>query len=46
VEFHEVFSTLYRNLGIHLNTAPRLFDFRGRPQSLVDPNVKPIKELI
>ena len=24
----------------------RLFDFRGRPQYLVDPAVKPIKELI
>jgi hypothetical protein len=46
VTFEEVHATLYRNLGINLATAPRLFDFRGRPQYLVDPGVKPIKELI
>jgi hypothetical protein len=46
VTFEEVHATLYRNLGINLATAPRLFDFRGRPQYLVDPSVKPIKELI
>ena len=27
-------------------SAPRLFDFRGRPQYLVDPDVKPIAELV
>ena len=46
VTFEEVHATLYRNLGINLATTPRLFDFRGRPQYLVDPNVKPIAELI
>ncbi|HZN33294.1 MAG TPA: DUF1501 domain-containing protein [Pirellulaceae bacterium] len=46
VTFEEVHATLYRNLGINLNSAPRLFDFRGRPQYLVDPSVKPIRELI
>jgi hypothetical protein len=45
VTFEEVFATLYHNLGINLN-AERLFDFRGRPQYLVDPGVKPIAELI
>jgi hypothetical protein len=46
VTFEEVHATLYRNLGINLQTAPRLFDFRGRPQYLVEPGVKPIHELI
>ena len=32
--------------GHQLATAPRLFDFRGRPQYIVDPNVKPIAELV
>ena len=41
----EVFSTLYHNLGINLDSQ-RLFDFRGRPQYLVDPGVRPIKELV
>jgi hypothetical protein len=45
VTFEEVHATLYKNLGINLASAPRLFDFRGRPQYLVDPGVKPIKEL-
>ena len=45
VTFQEVFATLYRNLGIKLDSA-RLFDFRGRPQYLVDPGVEPIAELI
>ena len=46
VTFEEVHATLYHNLGVNLASAPRLFDFRGRPQYLVDPAVKPIKELI
>ena len=46
VTFEEVHATLYRNLGIHLASAPRLFDFRGRPQYLVSPDVKPIAEVI
>lgn len=45
VTFPEVFATLYRNLGVNLDSQ-RLFDFRGRPQYLVDPGVKPIAELI
>ena len=46
VTFEEVHATLYHNLGINLTAAPRLFDFRGRPQNLVDPDVKPIRELV
>ncbi len=46
VTFEEVHATLYHNLGINLATAPRLFDFRGRPQYLVNPAVKPIRELV
>jgi hypothetical protein len=46
VTFEEVHATLYRNLGINLATSPRLFDFRGRPQYLVEPGVKPIAELL
>jgi hypothetical protein len=45
VTFEEVHATLYRPLGIDLAAAPRLFDLRGRPQYLVDPAVKPIREL-
>ena len=46
VTFEEVHATLYRNLGINLAVAPRMFDFRGRPQYIVDPAVKPIAELV
>ncbi|MFM8250399.1 MAG: DUF1501 domain-containing protein [Planctomycetota bacterium] len=46
VTFEEVHATLYRNLGINLATTPRLFDFRGRPQYLISPDVKPISELV
>jgi hypothetical protein len=46
VTFEEIHATLYQNLGINLAAAPRLFDFRGRPQYLVDPAVKPIRELV
>ena len=35
VHFHEVFATLYRNLGIDVKTA-QLIDTAGRPQYLVD----------
>ena len=45
VQFAEVYSTLYRNLGINLESQ-RLFDFRGRPQDLLDPTVKPLAELV
>jgi hypothetical protein len=45
VSFQEVFATLYHNLGINLDSQ-RLFDFRGRPQYLIEPGVKPIAELL
>ncbi len=45
VTFPEVFATLYHNLGVNLDSR-RLFDFRGRPQYLVDPDVKPLVELL
>jgi hypothetical protein len=45
VTFPEVFATLYHNLGIDLESK-RLFDFRGRPQYLVEPGIKPIAELV
>jgi hypothetical protein len=45
VQFGEVFSTLYHNLGIDTSrvTIP---DFTGRPQFLVDNNYQPLRELI
>ena len=46
VTFEEVHATLYRNLGIDWARAPRLFDLRGRPQYIVNPDAKPIGELI
>ncbi|MEC8592917.1 MAG: DUF1501 domain-containing protein, partial [Planctomycetota bacterium] len=45
VTFPEVFATMYHNLGVNLSSE-RLFDFRGRPHYLVDPSVKPIRELV
>jgi hypothetical protein len=45
VTYQEVFATLYHHLGIKLNSQ-RLFDFRGRPQYLIDQDVKPIAELV
>jgi uncharacterized protein (DUF1501 family) len=45
VTFEEVHATLYHNLGINWPATPRLFDLRGRPQYLVNSDVKPIKEL-
>jgi len=45
VSFQEVFATLYHNLGVNLDSQ-RLFDFRGRPQNLVESGVKPLAELI
>ena len=40
----EVFATLYKNLGIDVNTAT-VDDLNGRPRYLVDENRQPIKEL-
>lgn len=45
VSFQEVFATLYHNLGVDLDSE-RLFDFRGRPQYLIEPGVEPIRELV
>lgn len=45
VTFQEVFATLYHNLGVNLNSQ-RLFDFRGRPQYLIESGVAPIAELV
>jgi len=45
VTFQEVYATLYRNLGINLDSQ-RLFDFRGRPQYLVEPGTTPLPELV
>ncbi|MBI2824488.1 MAG: DUF1501 domain-containing protein [Planctomycetia bacterium] len=44
VHVQEVFATLYRNLGIDVNTAS-LPDLNGRPRYLVDENRQPISEL-
>jgi hypothetical protein len=43
VTFQEVFASMYRNLGIDVNTAT-LIDPNGRPQYLVD-HAQPIREL-
>ncbi len=45
VHFQEVFATLYHNLGIDVATAT-IKDLSGRPQYLVDPQYKPMPELI
>jgi hypothetical protein len=43
VHLHQVHATLYRNLGIDLET--QFIDPSGRPQYLLD-NRAPIKELV
>ena len=45
VHVQEVFATLYRNLGIDVNTV-QIPDLNGRPRYLVDANRQPIGELI
>lgn len=45
VRFHEVFATLFHNLGL-LRNQERLFDLRGRPQYPVEPQVQPLRELV
>ena len=45
VKFQEVFATLYQNLGIDLSSAT-VKDSSGRPHFLVDPDIKPIRELV
>jgi len=44
VTFQEVFATLYRNLGIDVNTAT-VPDLSGRPQYLVD-HAQPMREVV
>ena len=44
VTFSELYATLYRNLGIDLNTT--LPDLNGRPQYLLEENAQPLAELI
>jgi hypothetical protein len=43
VHFQEIFATLYRNLGIDVDSA-RLIDLAGRPQFLTER--EPIRELM
>ena len=45
VEFQEVFSTLYHNVGIDARTTT-VEDLTGRPMYLVDPEHAPMKELV
>lgn len=45
VKFHEVWATLFHNLGL-LTGGERIFDLRGRPQTPVDPDVQPLREVI
>ena len=45
VTFGEVFATLYKNLGIDTEHTT-IKDFSGRPEYLVDPGAKPIRELV
>ncbi len=45
VTYSEVFSTLYSNIGIDVNTAT-VNDLTGRPQYIVEPGSEPMKELI
>jgi hypothetical protein len=45
VTFSEVFSTLYHNIGIDVNTTT-VNDLTGRPQYIVEPGSQPVKELI
>ena len=45
VRLGEVFSTIYKNCGID-STTLQYQDLAGRPTYLVDPNCKPIPELV
>ena len=45
VRFGELFATLYRNLGIDVDTAT-VNDLQGRPHYLVDDGAKPLRELV
>jgi len=45
VHVQEVFATLYRTLGIDVNSV-KISDLSGRPRYLVDQNRQPIRELL
>ena len=45
IHFQDVFATMYHNLGINTQTAT-VTDFAGRPRYLIDPEFKPIAELL
>jgi hypothetical protein len=45
VKFQEVLATLYHNMGI-LEGQERFFDASGTPRSPVDPDIKPLEELV
>mgnify|MGYP001296006913 CR=1 FL=1 len=45
VKIQEVYATIYKNLGIDLDSQ-RLFDFNGRPQYLIEPGIQPLHELV
>ncbi len=45
VQFQEVFATLYHALGIDASAAT-VTDLGGRPHYLIDPEIKPLRELI
>lgn len=47
VKFHEVFATLFHNLGLlDAPSRERLFDLRGRPQAPIAEGVVPLRELV
>ena len=45
VKFKEVHATLFNNLGLP-KYQDRIFDLQGRPQHPVEPEIKPLKELV
>ena len=45
IKFQEIFATLYHNLGIDLASAT-VEDSSGRPHFLVEPGIRPIRELV
>jgi len=45
VKFHEVFATLYHNMGI-LEPQERIFDASGTPRRPVDAGMRPLQELV
>jgi hypothetical protein len=45
VHFQEIFATLYRNLGIDIDHAT-VTDLNGRPRYLLDPEYRPLPELV